>query len=146
MDPLGGTRGVARRSDSNPNSFGLNQLYRLSDARKGHLRARAIVRVLLILVPLDLCKRVSELGVNRSVLKLGLPVDAGSSKTERAGVLGEVDGGSGTELLEAAEEAEEEADQGFIGLAEVDGGVRDFEGAVAECAAEIEALFGRHAL
>jgi len=49
-------------------------------------------------------------------------------------------------LLEAAEEAEKEADQGFIGLAEVDGGVRDFECAVAEGAAEIEALFGRHAL
>jgi hypothetical protein len=59
--------------------------------------------------------------------------------------LHEVGGGGGAEGAEAFEEAEEEEDEGFIGGGEADVGREDFEGALPEGAAEVEALIGGEA-
>jgi len=60
--------------------------------------------------------------------------------------LHEVWGWGGAEGAEAVEEAEDEEDEGFFGGGEADvGGLKDFEGALLEGAAEVEALIGGEA-
>ena len=57
----------------------------------------------------------------------------------------EVWGGGGAEGAEAMEEAEDEEDEGFFGGGEADVGRKNFEGALLEGAAEVEALIGGEA-
>jgi hypothetical protein len=76
----------------------------------------------------------------------GLARSRGREEGEEGAVSGEVWGGGGAEGAEAVEEVEEEEDQGFFGGGEADAGRGlEFEGALVEGAAEVEALMGREA-